>query len=362
MAYQFADGFDNYNTGTTLSAGYPWDTISGTATVLTTDQRFVAPGSLTSGCVSIPQNNYIRKNLSGTPATLIIGFGFKLTALPAANPNDILTLWDGGNFQGSLAVTANGALQWYRGNGSAPGGGGIALSVAVGSATPNGTIAANTWYGIALKVKIDPAVGFVQLYINGSTTAAINSTGLNTRGTANSQATQLSLGNTANAGFNTVKYDDFYCLDTSGTFLTDLLGADARIITKLPASAGSYTNWTPNGLGSNFQNVAVTPPSTSDYNANNVATTKDSYTMQFASLGVAPFAVISRASMERDDAGPHTPSLFVRSGSTDGAGVVTPALSASYAFYDAVFQNDPATNAAWTALGADNAQAGVIEG
>jgi hypothetical protein len=202
--------------------------------------------------------------------------------------------------------------------------------------------------------------GSVLLYVNGSAVAAINSTGLNTSSDGNNYANQVSIGTQA-SGF-TAKYDDFYCFDSTGGFLNSLLGGDARILTKMPVSAGNYTNWTPNGLSSNFQNAAVLPPSVSDYNANNTSNTKDSYTMQSASLGVAPYFVVARASLTRDDAGTHTPSIFVRSGSTDSSGVVTPALTSSYVFYDGLFQNDPNTSSAWTGPGADNAQAGVIEG
>lgn len=354
MAYQFADGFDNYGNNYTLTAGYPWSTVSATPnTVITTDSRFAAPGTLPGGCMSCAASNqnYVRQNLSSSQPTLMAGFGFKSLTLPGTY-NDIFGLWDTGTLQMCLTLNSAGQLQFYRG-----------IGTAIGTATSSNTIVANTWYGIQVQVTINSSTGSVACYLNGSATPILNISGLNTQTTGNASANQVSIGSegggSAQPAFH---YDDFFCFDTTGTTLNTLPSGDARILTKMPASAGNYSNWTPTGLTNNWQNAAVQPPSTADYNANNSAGTKDSYTSQVAGLAVAPYFVIARASLERDDAGPHTPGIFVRSSGVDGAGVTTPALTSSYAFYDAVFPTDPATGVAWTGPGADDAQPGIIEG
>jgi len=354
MAYQFADGFDNYGNAYTLTSGYPWDTVSGSMNTTTADVRFAPPGSLPGGSAQNSSGGaaYLLKNLSSNQGTLVVGFGVKTTNLPSS-PTDIMHFSDAGTTQLTLAMTSTGGLQFYRGN----------LATAIGTLAPNNTITAGAWYGLAMQVVIaGGTAGSVQLYVNGNATPIINNTGLNTSADGNAFANQVAIGLINTNGQGIVKYDDFYCFDTTSGFLNSLLSGDARILTKMPASAGNYTNWTPTGLTNNWQNAAVTPPSTADYNANNVSTTKDSYTTQSASLAVAPYFVVARASLERDDAGTHNPSIFLRSSSTDSAGVVTPTLTSSYIFYDAVFQNDPATSSAWTGPGADNAQVGVIEG
>jgi hypothetical protein len=361
MAYQFADGFDNYGNNYTFTNGYPWTTNTAGAGIFATtgDFRFAAPGSLPSGCASVQGGNaYLRQNLASNQATLIVGFGYKIAALPSSY-QDICTLWDGTtpNPQISLILNNLGQLFFARANG-----GGI-NGTTVGPVSSSNLIVPNAWYGIQLQVTISSTVGAVSCYVNGNATPSITGSSLNTQNTANAYANQVSIGTAGSSGATGLqKYDDFFCLDNTGGFLNALLGGDARILTKMPASAGNYSNWTPNGLGSNFQNAAVQPPNTADYNSNNTATTKDSYTMQSAGLGVAPYFVMARASLERDDAGTHNPSLFVRSGATDSSGVATATLTSSYLFYDAIFQNDPATGIAWTATGADNAQAGIIEG
>ncbi len=359
MGYQFADPFDQYGNNYTLLAGYPWDTLSsaGVATVLNTDFRFTPPGSLPGGCCSVTQGNWIRKNLGSfqgslsTPATVFLLGGFKLANLPASSPGDIFMFWDTGVQQLCLAVTPNGALQFYRGN----------VANAIGAITPNGTIQANVWYGAAIAVTVNGSTGSVQLFLNGSGVAAINSTGLNTQATGSPQISQVSIGN-SNNNVGVIKYDDFLVYDTAGTFLNALPGYDPRFFTKLPTSAGNYTNWTPAGLGANWQNASQQPPSTADYNANNVGGTKDSYVTASAGLASTPFAVIVRASLERDDAGPHTPSLLMRSGGVDGTSAALPALGSSYVFYDYVPQNDPNTVLPWTGPNVDAAQLGVVEG
>jgi hypothetical protein len=354
MAYQFSDGFDNYGNAYTLTAGYPWSTLSATPnTVITSDFRFAPPSPLPGGCMScIASNqNFVRANLSGSQPTLIAGFGFKSLTLPGVN-NDIFALWDSGTIQCTLNLNSAGVLQFTRG-----------IGTTIGTASPSGTIVANTWYGIQVQVTINGSTGAVACYLNGSVTPVITASGLNTQSTGNASANQVSIGSSGGGGTQPAfHFDDFFCFDTTGTTQNALLGGDCRILTKMPASAGNYTNWTPNGLANNFSNAAVQPPSVADYNSNNTGGTKDSYTMQNAGLAVAPYFVVARASLERDDAGTHTPSLFVRSSSVDSPGVVTPTLTSSYVFYDAVFATDPATGLAWTGPGADDAQVGVIEG
>ena len=159
-----------------------------------------------------------------------------------------------------------------------------------------------------------------------------------------------------------IKYDDFYVFNSLGGSLNSLIGSDSRIVTKMPNAPGFYTNWTPNGLGANWQNVSQQPASAVDFNANNVAGTKDSYAMQTAGILAAPLFFVVRASLEKDDAGTHTPGIFVRSGSSDAAGIATAALGATYLYYDTLITNDPATGQPWGGGGADAAQAGIIEG
>lgn len=367
MAYQFGDGFDNYGNSYALIAGYPWDYLgqqgsgsqhAGTSNTSTADYRFAPPGSLPGGCVIVNQNNFLRKNLVGTPGTLYFTFAFKLTTLPESGVGGIFDFWDNGNYQCCLTVSSTGALQFYRGNGLPPGGGGSGLQTAIGTASAGGTVTNGVWYGVNLAITISTTVGSHNIILNGN--SVLSNSSLNNSGTGNAYATQVSLGTT---NYSACKYDDFCCWDNTGAFFNSALSGDSRIFTKLTSGAGQYTNWTPtNPTNVNWSNVNTLPPSATKYNSNNTVTTKDSYAVQSAGLSVAPYLVWARASLDMNDAGPHTPSLFMRSGSTDSAGVATAALTSGFLFYDAVFQNDPATSSPWAGAAADAAQVGIIEG
>src|SRR5438105_7126507 len=317
MGYQFGDGFDNFGDNYSPVAGYPWDTVTGSTTrIRTTDYRFAPPVGIPGGCVDIPNSLMLRKNFGSfpgslsNPSTIFVLTGIKFTPLPGQDFANYLTFWDSASVQVEFVVDANGAGQFWRG--SAPAGG-----VRIGTKTANGTFQANVWYGLAVQVKIHSSTGIVQLFINGSPTATINSSGLNSQATGNAFATQVSIGNDNNFG-TAARYDDFLCFDNSGTFMNALpVGSDSRIFTKLGSKAGNYTNWTPTGLATNWQNSSVQPPDVTKYNANNVGGTKDSYGTPLIGLTTNPFGVIVRASIERDDAGPHTPSLLIRSGGVD---------------------------------------------
>jgi hypothetical protein len=358
MGYLFADGFDNYGNNYVLTAGYPWDSNpNGAGTVITTDTRFSPPGSLPGGCLNILNSgNVLKKNLGANIGTLIVCVGVKFMNLPGVGGTwDVVSFWDGATEQCCLAVNQFGALQFFKGSA------GLGTGVAQGSPSPIGTVTIGQWYGFQMQVTFSSSAGAATLAIYGGTQSGLAVSGVNLSQSGNPYSSQVGLGPNGNTS-GPLRYDDFLCLDTTGGILNAPFGTDVRIFTKMPSSVGTYANWTPTGLGQNYQNVAVQPPSTADYNANNVPGTKDSYGMQVAGISFSPSLLLLRASLQRDDAGPHTPSLFVRSGGIDSAGVITPALTSSYAFYDAVITNDPATGAPWLSSAADAAQVGIIEG
>ena len=359
--YQFADGFDNYGTSYNMVAGYPWSFIQGTATVVTTDFRFAPPAGLPGGCVELNQNNYLRQNLIGNPNEMIVCFGFKTAALPASGETLMIYFWDSGASQCGLAITSNGALQFWRGDGNGN------LKVAqIGPTSTAGLVSPNTWYGFVADVVFSNTVGSVSLYMNGGATAVIPLTGsLNTGPSGHAYATQCSIG-PDNSSTGLMKFDDVMMLDTTGAFFNSRPTTNTRIYTKVPTGIGTYTNWTPVGLTNNWQNAAVMPPSLSDYNLSNVGAQHDSYAVPLIGLTSSPLLVLVRGSLWEDDAQTHTPSLLMRTsvadGGVDSIGAATTALTSAPLFYDTPFQNDPNTGAPWSGPNADAAQIGVVEG
>ena len=354
MAYIFSDGFDNYGNAYVFVNGYPWTSIAsgGGAVSNTADPRFTTPSGLPGACVDITSNNYMRRNFGSNPVTVICGFGVKLSALPATS-SEVVSFSDNGTMQCALWVDSTGALQFFEGSGT---------GTPIGTITAGNVLTPNVWYGLSITSTFSTAsVGALAVYINGSATPIISLTGITNAASGNSYANQVAIGSSQNTPVAT-EYDDFYVWDTTGTTQNTRPSGEVRILTKMATAPGTYTNWTHNGLTTNWGNVAVQPPSTSDYNSNNTATTKDSYTVASAGLTTSPYFVVVRASLEKDDGASHTPSLFIRSGSVDSTGVATSALTSGYLFYDYVPTVDPSTNSFWTGTGADAAQPGVIEG
>lgn len=351
--YQFADGFDNYGNNYSLTNGYPWDKVNG-VTVITSDYRFAPPPGAVGGCASGSGGNYLRKNLTSNQSTVIVGFGMKFTALPSS-AQDFLYFWDNNNEQMGLAINSLGQLQFYRGNGQQPGSGGQPLNTAIGSASPNGTIAANTWYGFVVQITISSSNGSIACYLNGSSTPIISATGLNTSGDGNAFTNQVSVGNVL-GNLNSWRADDAFFWDTTGTTNNSIPNTDTRIITKVPNAAGTYTNWVPTPSGNaNWQNVSQTPPNTSDYNSNDVSGTKDSYKTPVVGISMTPLCTVVRASLWENDAQTHNPSLMIRSNGTDIVGPALPTLTSSPLFYDQLFSG-------LTGPLADTCEIGIQEG
>lgn len=344
MAYLFSDGFDNYTTLSQL-----WEGVQGTPTIASANARFSTAG-ITSQGVKFAQNSWGRKNLPSNYASIIVGFAYLMPAMPGSFTG-IVTLDDTNTTQIYLAVTASGAFQFYRGTPN--------TGTAIGSASAGGLIAPNQWHFLEIVVTIDPSAGAVALYIDqpaSGGTAAINSTGLNTRTTTNSSCNQVRIGD-----YNvfTPSFDDIYVLDTTGSSpLNGRLG-DQRIITKMPNGVGALTNWSVTGSAANWSAVNEIPPDDdTSYVSSNTAGQQDSYAMQSASITATPNFVVVR--VRKDDASAHTCQALVRSGGTVGLGTAF-TVPSSYAYFDSLFVNDPNTGSPWTGSAADSTQVGQDE-
>lgn len=345
-AYQFGDGFDNYQDSTQIYDST--QLTNGGIVYASSHARFPAPAGLTGQGVVVNQNSWARKNLLSNQATLICGIAFRFPAL-GTNPEGFLAFEDANSTQTFIAVLANGSLQFYRATTSNP----------IGSASAAGLIFPNVWYGLVIQVTINSSTGSVQAWLNGGASQIINSSGLNTQATGNAFAGQMRFGDFQNARAR--EFDDLYVYDTSGGTQNANPG-DSRIITKMPNGAGNSTQWTPSA-GSNWQCVDEIPPNDdTDYVSSSTAGQTDLYTTQSASLSsAAPNFVVTRRRHRKDDAGAHTDQSIIRSGSTNASSTAV-AVPSTYAFVDDIFVNDPNTAAAWASgTAADAIQIGVVE-
>ena len=337
-AYQFCDGFDNYN-----SAALMYESVSGTITYGNAYRRFAPPAGLPGQGISLPSGvaAYIQKTLASNQATLIVKVAYQAQSTPGSQ-TAILGVYDSGNNQVCLVMTASGALQVWRGFE------GFGGNVVIATTGPS-AIAAGQWYGIECLFTISSTVGVAQVWVNGA--QVINATGLDTQFTSDSYSNQVRLwGDAAGAYF-----DDFRVWDSTGSTQNAPTGVDSQLITKLPSGAGAVTGWTANGAAANWQCVVDNPPDgDTTYVSASTASTEDAYAMPSAGLSQTPIMVVAR-SYVRTDSGTHSLEIGVSSSGVTGFGATfTP--SSTYAFISSCIPDDPNTSAPWTAAGADAAQ------
>jgi hypothetical protein len=167
--------------------------------------------------------------------------------------------------------------------------------------------------------------------------------------------------------------DSFRVFPTTTNYATFYVGdvvlddsawiGNTRIGYKLVNGAGEYTEMTPSGAASNFQNVDEVPPSALDFNWSNTDEQKDMYTLDTLQVGTGAFSVNSIKSVQVQAtakyAGSPTPTVLktgVRIGSTDDwKGTATPGVSSGPV--SNIWETNPATSNPWATT--DDFQAGV---
>lgn len=339
------DGFDNYD-----SSHEVWDSFSGTPVFSTSYARFPA----VSGCVSqgVRCNAAVtmKKNLTSNQPTMIVGMGFRIPVFESSGPpQGFLAFLDSSGFQCNVGVTPAGQLIVRTGQ----------FGTTLGSTAP-ATIVAGVWYWLDVDVTIGPS-GSMTLYLNqlagGPPILSLSS--VNTQGSSSGNVQAIMLGD-FDSNLLALDYDDFHAHDPTGGAPNAILG-ESRIFTKMPSGAGAQTNWTPNGASANWQCVDEVPPDDdTSYVSSNTAGAIDSYSVALAGLTLTPNAVVTRMRVRRDDAGPHTAQVGVRSSTTNAFGTAA-SINSSYSWVDAFFGTDPNTSSAWSAAAADAAQVAIDE-
>lgn len=248
--------------------------------------------------------------------------------------------------QVTLRLFNDGSLRFFLGNGT---------GTPLGSASATGLISASTWVYIEAKVTIDASAGAVELRINGNTSAVISATGLNTKSTANTWVSGVSLSSpTGNSLF-----DDWYMLDTTGASPLNTYLGNIRIVTDVPNGAGSHTQFTPtNPTNVNWSNVGNIPANTAEYNADGTVNDIDSYA--FPNIGGSPASVLFLNhwyKAELDTAGTRTVVPGCRSGGSDFFDTTpqTPP-NGTYKYFNKPWTVDPNTSSAWTVANAQSAE------
>lgn len=330
MALLFCDGFDHY---TASSDSQKWDgQVYGISSTFTYGSDY---GRESGGGIYTGQANRGRWHiLDSTAQTLYQGVAIKIGSITV--PGGLLSLWDGNTVQVCLCVETSQKLCVRRGKAND----GTTLD------TSTYVLARDRWYYIEWKVYIHDSAGTVDVRVNGSSVLALTSQ--DTQNTANAYADRCGVGNTLNWGSTAqITYDDYYCIDTTGSYCNDWLG-DVRVPAHLPTDDGYYTEMTPSA-GSNYECVDENPPNDDDdYVSEDTATEIDTYDHAAASATSGTiYAVVTWMYARKDDGGTRQIRAVARHSSTDGNGD-THTISDTYHFWPGIFYVNPSTSSAWT--------------
>lgn len=346
MACIVFDGFDMYTSGGfgVSLFGPRWTTA-----VLTTGSSGPTSGSTGTRFNAGRGFQFKGADYLGTPLTnqAHLIFGTALKGTPVTSKTPIWALYDGATCQLTGAYDTDGSIKVYRGTMSG-------TQVAAAAAA---TLTSNVWSFVEFDVTIDPSAGVVSIWAEG--VQVVNSTGLNTRNSSNSQATLFRLGadsGSAAGGFYVV-FDDFYLLDTTGPAPWNTLLGDVRVQTIFPSGAGSSTQFTPD-TGSNYARVGTEDDDTS-YVKSNTAGQKDLYALDDLGLSGNVLGACHVTRWRKDDPGARGVRQIQKSGSTTTNEATTPLIGSSYYNAASTYTLNPATGSAYTAAEIDALQTGV---
>jgi hypothetical protein len=341
--YQFADGFDNYNTLSQL-----WQFTAGSPVIGSAYKRFAPPSGLAGQGLYLPSGAYARRNMISNQSTVIGKVAYYATATPTGSGAEIMGFPDAntGGYQTALVWTPAGALELWTAWASP--------YLTLRASTAPGIIAPNSYNGIEMLLTISTAAaGIVQVWVNGL--EVMNVTGIITAPTSSGYVNQIQISD----GSIGCYYDDVRLWDSTGTTQNTPVGAslqDTRLITVLPAGPGAFTQFTPNGAAANWQCTDDNPPDgDTTYVSGSTAGLQDAYAMQNPLLTVSPLMVVGRSYARKDDSSTRSLGVGAASAGVGSLGPTT-ALASTYGFVDGCIPNDPSTGVPWTAAGANAAQ------
>ncbi len=331
MALKFIDGFDGYFLP--ADVGRKW------AQVIMNANASFQSGRVSGSSFCLFKNTQITTPNLGDQSTWTIGFGFLNNNLLPSEMT-LLQVKDAGVAQVELHFNPLTGVFSIHSGGNVLGTGATFISPHI-------------WYFVELKCTIDASSGTAILHINGNT--ELDLSGKNTKNSSNSFANNFTFGHAGRAA-SAYSIDDVYILDGTGGVNDTFLG-DMAVITLKPASAGTTTQWTAVGAGSNWQAAkSMDDGYVSTSTVNNV----DLY--QFDSLPFTPASiagVCTNVFVESSDVSSHQLESLTYLGSTTYTSSDLTNASSDYMCLSWIQETDPSTSTAWGATNVNGAQYGV---
>lgn len=335
MTLRFVDSFDHY---ATADLGLKYSSTGGSPAIS------AGNGRRSTACLRISSTAYSVTRVLDSQSTWIVGFSFRMAALPSGDTSFLL-FQDAGSAQLEVVARADGTLRASRS--------GTVLG------TSSSSLAAATTYYIETKVVIHNSTGTFEIRVNGSSTGWIALSGQDTQNTANATANTIVIEG-ATSGGNT-DYDDLYICDGAGSANNNFLG-DVRVDCYLPNGNGNSSQLVGSDSNSTDNYLLVDEASQNgdtDYVQSATAGQKDTYA--FTDMSHTPtsiFGVQVNMVAKKDDSGNRSICSVTRSGGSDTDGA-TQALGTTYSDYREISETDPNTAAAWTRTNLNSAEFGV---
>jgi hypothetical protein len=330
------EGFDTLGATSGLNLRTNW---AGTPNSLVTGRDGVGRGVATT---AITQNDALKFTIGGTESTIIVGFAMYKEA-GASVADDFLVFYEGTRRHCGLRLgSSDGPVSLYRST--------TLVETSDYAFTPD------IWNYVEIEVQVADS-GHLTLRVNGAEVYSFTGVDTKNAGTGFIDTIYFMSG----AFGRSVRYDDIYALDTTGSAPYNTFLGDCRIETLRPNAAGDSTDFTPSA-GSNHQNVDDSPGPDGDttYNESSTVAHKDLYGLADLSEAYDTiYAVMPEIYARKDDAGDRTINTVLKSDSTESDGGAA-GLSTSYAYLiGPILTEDPDTTAAWDATGVDAVQVGL---
>jgi hypothetical protein len=335
MTLRFFDGWDHY---ATADAAEMWSAFDGTSS-----GQSIASGAGRRGGNGWTCNTTGRGLTIAIPSTstVILGFALNMGAAPASAMN-IVELREVSTLHIALRINTDLSVSVLR-------------NTTVLGTSASGVITATGFCYVELKTLINDSTGTYEVRVNGG--SVLSGTGADTRNSGTSGVITVASILFARGG---QIFDDFYICDGAGSVNNDFLG-DRRVDAYFPSANGNSSQMVGSDTDStdNYLLVDETSPNDdTDYVQSDVLNNKDTYTFQnMVHTPSSISGVMALANAKKDDAGTRSIAIVTRSGGADYDGS-SHALSTSYTYYRDILETDPATSAAWSLSGFNNAEFG----
>ncbi len=338
MTIEHRDGFADWTSPTG-----EYEAVEGTPTIDATNGPRGGP------CLLFNNNNdAIAKVVSSTTRKFAA-----IRIKPVSLTGPALLRFDSGTTaQVSITPNTDGSLSARRG---------AANGTVLGTTSP-GLIAVGVQAQIQAEALISDTVGEVRIYLNGSGTAALALTNVDTRNGTPTDINTVRLGGTNSSGqFSFDGYlSDFVVWNSSGSVNNTFPLGDMKVESFFASANGDSSQFTGSDGNStdNYLLVDAAAPNSTDYVQSSTVGHKDLYGVQnMTSTPTTIFDVAVCGSVLKTDAGSRDIRLLLKSSTTEVEGS-TFSLSTSRERKASGFETDPATSAAWTVSGVNGIQIG----